>query len=81
MHGITSPLPQNAFIAWCLVKKSTGTTLPLLYKYTSTNEYSFGQDFDVTSLGGYRKGGVLLAAAASVSFVAHKCPSNSRCLQ
>jgi hypothetical protein len=30
MSGAIPPLPQYAFMAWCLVK-STGTTLPLLY--------------------------------------------------
>jgi hypothetical protein len=28
MRGAIPPLPQYAFMAWCLVK-STGTTLPL----------------------------------------------------
>jgi hypothetical protein len=29
MSGAILPLPQYAFIAWCSVKKSTGTSLPL----------------------------------------------------
>jgi len=29
MRGAIHPLSQYAFMAWCLVKKSTGTTLPL----------------------------------------------------
>jgi hypothetical protein len=29
MSGVITPLPQYAFKAWCLVKKGTGTTLPL----------------------------------------------------
>jgi hypothetical protein len=29
MHGVILPLPQYAFMAWYLVKRSTGTTLPL----------------------------------------------------
>jgi hypothetical protein len=33
MSGAIHPLPQYTFMAWCLVK-STGTTLPLLYKST-----------------------------------------------
>jgi len=28
MSGVITPLPQYAFMAWCLVKKGTGTTLP-----------------------------------------------------
>jgi hypothetical protein len=32
MSGAIHPLPQYAFMAWCLVK-STGTTLPLPYCY------------------------------------------------
>jgi hypothetical protein len=27
MRGAIHPLPQYAFMAWCSVKKSTGTTL------------------------------------------------------
>jgi hypothetical protein len=30
MCGAIPPLPQNVFMVWCSVKKSTGTTLPLL---------------------------------------------------
>jgi hypothetical protein len=35
MSGAIPPLPQYAFMAWCLVKKrrSTGTTLPYYYYY------------------------------------------------
>jgi hypothetical protein len=29
MRGTIPPLPQYAFMVWCSVKKSTGTTLPL----------------------------------------------------
>jgi hypothetical protein len=29
MSAAIPPLPQYAFMAWCLVEKSTGTTLPL----------------------------------------------------
>jgi hypothetical protein len=29
MLGAIHPLPQYAFMAWCSVKKITGTTLPL----------------------------------------------------
>jgi hypothetical protein len=29
MEGAVSPFPQYAFMAWCSVKKCTGTTLPL----------------------------------------------------
>jgi len=29
MLGALPPLPRYAFMAWCSVKKSTGTTLPL----------------------------------------------------
>jgi len=29
MSGAIPPLPRYAFIAWCSVKKSKGTTLPL----------------------------------------------------
>jgi hypothetical protein len=29
MHGGIHSLPQYTFMAWCSVKKSTGTTLPL----------------------------------------------------
>jgi hypothetical protein len=29
MSGAIPPLPQYAFMAWCLVKTSTGITLPL----------------------------------------------------
>jgi hypothetical protein len=28
MRGSIPPLPQYAFMEWCLLKKSTGTTLP-----------------------------------------------------
>jgi hypothetical protein len=31
MRGAILPLPQYAFMAWCSVKKSTGTALPLGY--------------------------------------------------
>jgi len=34
MSGAIPPLPQYAFMAWCLVK-STGTTLPFIYKRTA----------------------------------------------
>jgi hypothetical protein len=29
MRGAITPLPRYAFIAWCLIKQSAGTTLPL----------------------------------------------------
>jgi hypothetical protein len=29
MHEAIPPLPQYTFMAWCSVKKITGTTLPL----------------------------------------------------
>jgi len=29
VHGAVPPLHQYALMAWCSVKKSTGTTLPL----------------------------------------------------
>jgi hypothetical protein len=29
MNGAIPPLPQYAFMAWCSVKRSTGTTLPM----------------------------------------------------
>jgi hypothetical protein len=35
MRGAIPPLPQYAFMAWCSIGKSTGTTLPL----PSTFEY------------------------------------------
>jgi hypothetical protein len=31
MSGAILPLPQYAFVAWCSVKKSTGTNLPSPY--------------------------------------------------
>jgi hypothetical protein len=33
MSGVIPPLPQYAFMAWCLVK-STGTTLPFTFYLT-----------------------------------------------
>jgi hypothetical protein len=33
MRGAMPPLPQYAFMAWCSVKKSTGTALPLPLSY------------------------------------------------
>jgi len=39
MSGAIHSLPQDAFMAWCLVKKGTGTTLP--FTFTSLpNSYS-----------------------------------------
>jgi hypothetical protein len=35
MRGAISPLLQYAFMAWCSIKKSTGTTLPFTFMYTS----------------------------------------------
>jgi hypothetical protein len=35
--GTIPPLPQYPLMAWCLVKKSTGTTLPLLLPYLPYN--------------------------------------------
>jgi hypothetical protein len=32
MGGAVPPFPQYAFMAWCSVRGSTGTTLPLPYK-------------------------------------------------
>jgi hypothetical protein len=40
MSGAIHPLPQYAFMAWCLVK-STGTTLPLPLPLPILNEYDF----------------------------------------
>jgi len=34
MCGAVPPFPQCAFMAWCLVKKSGGTALPLLLPLT-----------------------------------------------
>jgi len=31
MGGVVPPLPQYAFMAWCSVRGSAGTTLPLPY--------------------------------------------------
>jgi hypothetical protein len=39
MSGAIPPLPQYAFMAWCLVK-STGTSLPLPYLIYQMEEYS-----------------------------------------
>jgi hypothetical protein len=43
MNGDIYPFPQYAFIAWCSVKRSTGTTLPLplplLYLYPINDLY------------------------------------------
>jgi hypothetical protein len=33
MSGAMSAFPQYAFIAWCSVKRSTGTSLPLPFHY------------------------------------------------
>jgi hypothetical protein len=41
MSGAILPLPQSAFMAWCLVKKSTGTTLPLPYIHTYTYIHTY----------------------------------------
>jgi len=30
MHGATPPLPQYVLVAWCSVKKRTGTALPYI---------------------------------------------------
>jgi hypothetical protein len=38
MYGAIPPLPQYAFMAWCSVKKNTGTTLPLVTIYMSIVE-------------------------------------------
>jgi hypothetical protein len=35
MGGAVPPLPQYAFIAWCSVRGSTGTTLLYFYLYES----------------------------------------------
>jgi hypothetical protein len=35
MSGAIHLLPQYAFVAWCSVKKSTGTILPSLYPSTT----------------------------------------------
>jgi hypothetical protein len=37
MHGAVPPLPQYAFMVWCSVKKSTGTTLPLPFTFTASD--------------------------------------------
>jgi hypothetical protein len=34
MRGVILPLPQYAFMAWCSVKKNTGTNLPLPNRFT-----------------------------------------------
>jgi hypothetical protein len=43
MGGALPPLPQYAFMAWCSVRESTGTTLPLalldILQKTSDREY------------------------------------------
>jgi hypothetical protein len=39
MRGGISPLSQYAFMAWCSVKKSTGTTLPLRLPYVETKKF------------------------------------------
>jgi hypothetical protein len=31
MPGDIAPFPQYAFMAWCSVKKRTGTTLPFIF--------------------------------------------------
>jgi hypothetical protein len=36
MGGAVPSLPQYAFMAWCSVRGSTGTTLPLLLPYLVT---------------------------------------------
>jgi hypothetical protein len=38
--------PQYAFMAWCLVKKSTGTTLPLLLRLAMLRLYVFCSKYD-----------------------------------
>jgi hypothetical protein len=43
MCGAIPPFSQYAFMAWCLVKKSTGTTLPFTFitmNHTSLKNYS-----------------------------------------
>jgi hypothetical protein len=39
MSGAILPLPQYAFMAWCSVKKCTGTTLPLPLKEKKTKDF------------------------------------------
>jgi hypothetical protein len=38
MGGAVIPLPQYAFMAWCSVRGSTGTTLPLWQKPIQMHE-------------------------------------------
>jgi len=33
MRGAIPPLPQHAFMAWCSVKKTTGTTLSFTFTF------------------------------------------------
>jgi hypothetical protein len=40
MSGAIHPLPQYAFMAWCLVK-STGTTLPFTFYHKNWTLYVF----------------------------------------
>jgi hypothetical protein len=39
MRGAIPSLPQYVFMAWYLVKKSTGTTLPFTFYYMPTVDY------------------------------------------
>jgi hypothetical protein len=38
MDGVVPPLPQYAFMAWCSVRGSTGTTLPFTFTYQVKKE-------------------------------------------
>jgi hypothetical protein len=39
MGGAVPPFPQYAFMAWCSVRGSTGTTLPFTFYYVKSNYY------------------------------------------
>jgi hypothetical protein len=47
MHGAIPPLPQYTCMAWCSVRKSTGTTSPLHYlRVCMKNSFGFRAGID-----------------------------------
>jgi hypothetical protein len=51
MRGAISQLPQNAFMAWCSVKKTTETTLPFYFTFTNSMEHILSSEAVSSSVG------------------------------